>query len=130
MIDIHDEMSDIWLSSVRLFRELLSSMWTNLFDNTLLGVLLGLSILFVVLWGVGRLLHVPFVLPDFGPMVVAFSNDPEDIKAAEKEKRENARRAWDEIPARYASQQRWLGGIAILLSSMTLVLDLIFSLCA
>lgn len=86
MIDIHDEMSDIWLSSVRLFRELLSSMWTNLFDNTLLGVLLGLSILFVVLW--------------------------------------------DEIPARYASQQRWLGGIAILLSSMTLVLDLIFSLCA
>lgn len=109
MIDIHDEMSDIWLSSVRLFRELLSSMWTNLFDNTLLGVLLGLSILFVVLWGVG---------------------DPEDIKAAEKEKRENARRAWDEIPARYASQQRWLGGIAILLSSMTLVLDLIFSLCA
>lgn len=65
MIDIHDEMSDIWLSSVRLFRELLSSMWTNLFDNTLLGVLLGLSILFVVLWGVGRLLRVPFVLPDF-----------------------------------------------------------------
>lgn len=30
----------------------------------------------------------------------------------------------------FRSQQRWLGGIAILLSSMTLVLDLIFSLCA
>lgn len=130
MIGKHDLMSDIGLSFVQLFQELLSSMWTNLFDDTLLFVLFGLSILSWVLWAVGRLLQRPFIMPDPGPRVLASSGDPEDIKAAAKEESENVRRVLDRIPARYASQQRWLGGIATLLSSMTLALDLVFSLCA